>query len=1132
MAAESEKPTMSHSTPWEVRVQDHPGSNVDEVNREPDWGANHSHRIGFVNRDDRRPGLTHPREEYAEEIEEARRQLEEMRSKVDMGELVNFRDIIQSQRDFHIKYPEERPLGWRYVLNTTEDWVKNKEPWPANIMRQHQEQERQQGKRDEEAPVEEAGKGGATKEPSHQTGPGPGVLRESMPEFEWRADNKEKHEEARHIDRATSEASGKEQTGSASVHFTPQELSLLHSLEHEKDVVSQLKQNDGKGKSPQTHNRSSIAIDEQDQYTPDNWLPRCPDLIRVGGKHPMNAEPSLTRLFDGGLITPNEVHYVRNHGPVPRLMWEFHKLDIEYGGRTLSLSMNELKNRYRESVINIPITMACTGNRRKELNLIRKSKGLNNGAATVGTAYWKGPLLRDVLISAGVPKSFPKRKNPKTRGVRHWVNFAGADMPSEGPYETCIPFEYVMDPTNDVILAMEMNDLPLPADYGYPVRVMIPGYIGGRCVKWLRRVWITSEENKSYYHTWDNRLMPSFVTEKDGRFAEALFHNPSTACNENNLNSVIAKPAQGETLALSSIENGKSYRIAGFAYDGGGREVQRVEVSLDGGESWLYATREFPDSPVRHGNKFWAWIHWHIDVDVSHLVRAKSITVRAFNASKMTQPDKPTWNLLGMMNNAWYIVKPEIITSGDQGPAISFRHPTEAGSAAGGWMKPSMEVLMQEAKQQGTTPEKQFTREEIEKHNKLEDCWLVIDNKVYDATSVLNWHPGGRAAILAHAGKCHQETTDEFVSIHDDFAWKKLHECILGRVTDKTANFIKESAEAAAKEEAEQTQDQKDLALQRRRWIPVKLVRRRQVSPDTNTYTFQLPEGKTVLGLGTCQHLQIGFHLRDRMLIRQYTPTRPLLPAQDNQVRCDESSSQHDRKPPKRHVHTGAQHHHNKQHVSRPSETTEEITNCSLVDGQSETFDLTVKTYFPSHSQPGGALSNILDCLPLGSEVEIRGPTGDIIYHGNGHFTIEGRDRHFSRVSLVLGGSGITPGYALMARIIMTPGDQTEIRVVDANKTEQDILLKEELDSLEMEGGGQMKILHVLSQAGEGWKGKRGRVDAGILKQALFHPARDSVALLCGPPGLIQGVVLPALIGMSPVHSNCLKTFVPQCSLV
>lgn len=92
---------------------------------------------------------------------------------------------------------------------------------------------------------------------------------------------------------------------------------MLQALQHKTRYTSQLQEKNGKRLSPQTRNRSSITIDKLDQFTPDNWLPRCPDLIRLTGKHPINAEPSLKRLFDGGLITPNELHYVRNHGPVP-----------------------------------------------------------------------------------------------------------------------------------------------------------------------------------------------------------------------------------------------------------------------------------------------------------------------------------------------------------------------------------------------------------------------------------------------------------------------------------------------------------------------------------------------------------------------------------------------------------------------------------------------------------------------------------------------------------------------------------------------------------------------------------------------------------------------------------------------
>lgn len=89
-------------------------------------------------------------------------------------------------------------------------------------------------------------------------------------------------------------------------------------------------------------------------------------------------------------------------------------------------------------------------------------------------------------------------------------------------------------------------------------------------------------------------------------------------------------------------------------------------------------------------------------------------------------------------------------------------------------MKPSVVNKIEAAKREAGAPQKQFTREEIEKHDKEDDCWLVVDGKVYDATSVMAWHPGGKAPIMAHAGRVQQETSDEFWSIHDDYATDKL----------------------------------------------------------------------------------------------------------------------------------------------------------------------------------------------------------------------------------------------------------------------------------------------------------------------------------------------------------------------
>lgn len=438
--------------------------------------------------------------------------------------------------------------------------------------------------------------------------------------------------------------------------YTPQELALLHHLQQEKDYVLKLEQNDGKKRSPVADGHQLISLDEVDQFTPDNWIPRSDKLIRLTGKHPMNAEPQLTSLFDAGLITPNELHYVRNHGPVPHLLWETHTLEIE--GSNLILTMDELKDNF--DPINIPVALACDGNRRKELNQIKRSKGFNWASGAVSCAYWKGPLLRDILRKAGVPESF-------SEGKRYWVNFEGADELSDGKYATCIPFEYAMDSNNDVILAYEMNDVPLPPDHGHPIRLVIPGYVGGRCVKWLKKIWLSDRENDSHYHIWDNRVLPSFITEMDGEFSKTMFSHPDTLCNEQNLNSVIVKPAQGEKISLAEARKGKTYRIMGYAYDGGGHEVQRVEVSLDEGDTWLYCLRKvrkihigadnvvlilvkFPDRPIRHGNKYWTWLHWYLDVEITHLLRAKSVTVRCHNVFKNTQPERPSWNIMGYVS--------------------------------------------------------------------------------------------------------------------------------------------------------------------------------------------------------------------------------------------------------------------------------------------------------------------------------------------------------------------------------------------------------------------------------------------------------------------------------------------------
>lgn len=146
-----------------------------------------------------------------------------------------------------------------------------------------------------------------------------------------------------------------------------------------------------------------------------------------------------------------------------------------------------------------------------------------------------------------------------------------------------------------------------------------------------------------------------------------MYHHPDTACMEQNLNSVILRPYPGEKMDIAeAIDPNKTYRVMGYAYDGGGNMVQKVghwdrtvddreqvEVSLDGGKSWIYCIRESPPMPLRHGNKFWAWFIWYADIKVVDLVNSKEISVRAWNTFKNTQPEVSSWNLVTCFLSLW-----------------------------------------------------------------------------------------------------------------------------------------------------------------------------------------------------------------------------------------------------------------------------------------------------------------------------------------------------------------------------------------------------------------------------------------------------------------------------------------------
>jgi sulfite oxidase len=347
------------------------------------------------------------------------------------------------------------------------------------------------------------------------------------------------------------------------------------------------------------------------------------DMI-VHDEEPFNAEPPPAALA-GQPVTPTEAFYSRNHGPCPDLdaaSWRLHVDGLV--DRPLGLSLAELQERFAPHTE--VVTLECAGNRRAELLAVRDIPGqVPWGPATISTATWTGVSLADVLADAG-----------PGRGAAH-VAFTAADVsPSVGqPYGSSIPLAKAS--SGEVLLAWAMNGVPLPRIHGAPVRVVVPGYIGARSVKWVQSVTVQAGPSESYFQAEDYRLLPPDGEPGPGR---GISLGPLT------MTSGILCPDDHRVPAGPTD-------VIGYAFAAEGRTIARVDVSLDGGRTWTQATVDDPPSP-------WSWQLWHTTLDLP--TGPAEITARAWDDTGATQPEFPAslWNPAGYDNNAWARIRVDV----------------------------------------------------------------------------------------------------------------------------------------------------------------------------------------------------------------------------------------------------------------------------------------------------------------------------------------------------------------------------------------------------------------------------------------------------------------------------------------
>lgn len=422
------------------------------------------------------------------------------------------------------------------------------------------------------------------------------------------------------------------------------------------------------------------APDFDDPYGSD---PQRHPAIRVVTAKPFNGEtPAAT--IPGSLLTPNELFYVRNHLPVPLVKgaaasgarpfpaelaetanddWKVQVLGLDPSGPALELTVRDLKSNFEKVVI--PATLQCSGNRRNELSReVKPVKGLEWDSGAISTAAWGGARLSDVLEAAGVTQGEALK-----RGKKH-VCFDGGDVdggslnealsPSSPPptppppgYGASIPSRRAFDRNADVILAYEMNGKPLPRDHGAPVRVVVPGVTAARSVKWLTRVALSEDEHESHFQRKDYR------TFAPGTDWDNVDWDSSPSILETNVNSAILEPLDGTKLTdgpYLSSEGAGALTVRGWAFSGGGRGIQRVDFSLDGGETWTPAQtleRVPGDGDGFENGPAWCWTLWTAeDVKLPESFKGTGeveILARAVDSSCNVQPEKPgpIWNLRG-----------------------------------------------------------------------------------------------------------------------------------------------------------------------------------------------------------------------------------------------------------------------------------------------------------------------------------------------------------------------------------------------------------------------------------------------------------------------------------------------------
>lgn len=252
---------------------------------------------------------------------------------------------------------------------------------------------------------------------------------------------------------------------------------------------------------------------------------------------------------------------------------------------------------------------------------------------------------------------------------------------------------------------------------------------------------------------------------------------------------------------------------------------------------------------------------------------------------------------------------------------------------------------------------------------------------------------------------------------------------------------------------------------------PIKLVERVDLSHDSAVLRFALDHPEQRLGLPVGKHFKL------------------VMP---NQTGVDTGSwnGKEDKE-------------HGKEVVTRSYTPTSGDEKLGVVDLLVKFYKPGVKDQFPD----GGKVSRQLDELKVGDEINIQGPFGRVEYKGRGVFKIGSKMKTVTDVGMMAGGSGITPMLQIIRYALTHPkeaGDNTCFYLIYANQTEEDILVKDELESFAKKYPGRFRLHFTLDRPRDDWLFSKGFITTEMIKDRLPSPSVSTLMLMCGPPPMVK----------------------------